>query len=218
MYEFIRNNGGWSNWQMEIINFFNCRDHYEARQKEQEYFISLHATLNSIDPMPKPKPKEIVIKTKSSKETFYCDTFDIQCDTLKTLEKHTHNGEMETQIPQISQKYTCDTCHIKTNNKKDFEKHLLTAKHKKGDAGDAGDTQGDIIKEYICNNCNITYQSRNGLWKHKKKCLENLIVELEEVNTTENMIIQVNSNTNTNYYTNIYPNAFINTNIELLYS
>ena len=39
VYEVIRNNGGWDNWNMEIINFFNCYDHYEARQKEQEYFI-----------------------------------------------------------------------------------------------------------------------------------------------------------------------------------
>ena len=61
LYDVIRNNGGWENWNMEIINFFNCHDHYEARQKEQEYFILLNATLNSIEPMPKPKPKEIIV-------------------------------------------------------------------------------------------------------------------------------------------------------------
>jgi len=109
---------------------------------------------------------------------------------------------METNLPQKIPKYTCDTCHIKTNNKKDFEKHLLTAKHIKTTKGDAGDTVGDTIfpiyEEYTCNNCNRKYKSRNGLWKHKKLCLENLIVDLEEVNTTENMIIQVNSNSESN--------------------
>ena len=39
LYEVIRNNGGWKNWKMEIINFYNCHDHYEARKKEHEYFI-----------------------------------------------------------------------------------------------------------------------------------------------------------------------------------
>jgi GIY-YIG catalytic domain len=57
LYQAIRNNGGWNNWNMEIVNFFNCNDHYEARKKEQEYFELLNATLNSIEPMPKPKFK-----------------------------------------------------------------------------------------------------------------------------------------------------------------
>ena len=41
LYEVIRANGGWNNWKMEIIDFFNLNDHYEARQKEQEYYVSL---------------------------------------------------------------------------------------------------------------------------------------------------------------------------------
>ena len=55
LYEVIRNNGGWNNWNMEIIDFFNCKDHSEARQKEQEYFVSLNATLNSVEPFPTQK-------------------------------------------------------------------------------------------------------------------------------------------------------------------
>jgi len=55
LYQAIRANGGWNNWTMEIVNFYNCKDHYEARKKEQEYFILLKATLNSIEPLPKPK-------------------------------------------------------------------------------------------------------------------------------------------------------------------
>ena len=50
LYEVIRANGGWSNWSMDIINFFNCKDLYEARIKEQEYFLLLRATLNSNEP------------------------------------------------------------------------------------------------------------------------------------------------------------------------
>lgn len=36
LYEVIRENGGWNNWKMEIINFFECKHHYEARKKEQK--------------------------------------------------------------------------------------------------------------------------------------------------------------------------------------
>jgi hypothetical protein len=76
LYQVIRNNGGWSNWSMEIINFFNCKDHYEARKKEQEYFVLLQATLNSIEPMPKPKsiPEKSI---KENKMTYFTVTLKI---------------------------------------------------------------------------------------------------------------------------------------------
>ena len=123
LYEVIRNNGGWSNWQMEIINFLNCHDHYEARQKEQEYFILLNATLNSIEPMPKPKQKETIITPIIIKPTLYCETCDIHCSTLKIFEKHNETSkhkkkkannmskreieQIDPKIPQNSPKYIC---------------------------------------------------------------------------------------------------------------
>ena len=39
LYKTIRENGNWCNWEMSILNFYNCKDQMEARQKEQEYFI-----------------------------------------------------------------------------------------------------------------------------------------------------------------------------------
>ena len=87
LYEVIRNNGGWLNWKMEIINYFDCKDHYAARKKEQEYFISLNATLNSIEPLPKPKVKEPLTQ-KKEKEIFFCQTCNIHCNSSKLLEEH----------------------------------------------------------------------------------------------------------------------------------
>lgn len=76
-----------------------------------------------------------------------------------------------TKYPNNIPKYECNYCDIKTNNKKDFEKHKTTAKHQKNTKGDnVGDKK--IIKSLIikCNKCNKIYNSRNGLWKHKKIC------------------------------------------------
>ena len=36
LYNCIRDNGGWNNWNMTIVDFFSCKDGHEARQKEQE--------------------------------------------------------------------------------------------------------------------------------------------------------------------------------------
>ena len=34
-----------------IVGFYNCANLHEAKIKEQEFFISLNATLNSIEPI-----------------------------------------------------------------------------------------------------------------------------------------------------------------------
>ena len=114
---------------------------------------------------------------------------------------------METIYPQNFPKYSCAQCHIKTNNKKDFEKHLATAKHLRWSQGDAGDAEGDakfpISESFSCENCNRKYRSRNGIWKHKKICLEkeiNLEVVLfnPDDEPTENIILHTNTHHNTN--------------------
>jgi ribosomal protein L37AE/L43A len=80
---------------------------------------------------------------------------------------------METIIVQKLHKYSCNSCHIKTNNKKDFERHLVTAKHLRWSQGVI---KKPINKKFTCDNCNKKYHSRNGIWKHKKICLEKTIL------------------------------------------
>ena len=79
---------------------------------------------------------------------------------------------MVTPISQNIPKYECKDCDIKTNNKKDFKKHQFTAKHQKKVKGDIlGDNVSKNPLVYECYLCNKIYNSRNGLWKHKKKCM-----------------------------------------------
>tara|TARA_B110000879_G_scaffold5481_2_gene7273 strand:- start:8404 stop:9135 length:732 start_codon:yes stop_codon:yes gene_type:complete len=103
LYKTIRECGGWDNWTMEIIAFRNCNDSREARKVEQEYYDSLGATLNSIQPLPPPKP----ISTNTE-------------DKSKSL----------INQPDPSH-FVCKYCHYITNNKKDYKKHLITVKHKR---------------------------------------------------------------------------------------
>jgi hypothetical protein len=101
LYKIIREHGGWKNWTMEIVNFFNCNDHYEARIKEQEYFILLNATLNSIEPMPKPK------------------------SSIKPL----HSMLETPKVTQSSSGFCCEVCDFATGNYKDYKRHIGTPKH-----------------------------------------------------------------------------------------
>ena len=73
-------------------------------------------------------------------------------------------------VPNIP-KFCCEFCDIKTDNKKDFNKHLLTAKHKKNE--NLTNIEHIFPKNPImhnCTKCNKIYKSRVGLWYHEKKC------------------------------------------------
>ena len=189
LYETIRCNGGWSNWKMEIINFFNCADHYGARKKEQEYFVLLNANLNSIEPLPKPKIKTIC--EKKITQSIVCQACNLYFGNLQLLEKHnnTHTHlntlTMSTHIaPFTPNKFACKSCSIMCNKLSDWNRHLLTTKHIVNEAG--GKSQ--VTFECECGNI---YKERTGLWKHKKKCVQlnnvkyetNDLEDLEEVNS-----------------------------------
>jgi hypothetical protein len=144
LYEVIRNNGGWDNWKMEIVDFFNCCNQFEARQKEQEYFLSLHATLNSIEPNPPPKP--VPVKCKKIRKAFICDTSNKQISTENIKLHH------------------CIICDFKCSKLGDWNRHILTTKHL------AGNKSTQNISHIIQCNCGKMYKDRTGLWRHKKKC------------------------------------------------
>ena len=49
LYEFIRENGGWENFNIEVIEYFNCNSKKELIQKEQEYINKLKPSLNYLN-------------------------------------------------------------------------------------------------------------------------------------------------------------------------
>ena len=50
VYRFIRDNGGWDNWQFVIIEKFSCSNKTELRIRERYWFERSNATLNSYYP------------------------------------------------------------------------------------------------------------------------------------------------------------------------
>ena len=46
VYKFIRENGGWENWEMKKICDVKCLDGYDLRKAEGEYILTLKPTLN----------------------------------------------------------------------------------------------------------------------------------------------------------------------------
>ena len=142
LYKTIRSNGNWSNWEMTIINFYNCKDQFEARQKEQEHFVILKATLNSVEPLP--------MKIN-----------------LPSQPKLPH---MVDKVIFNNKKFECDLCDLKCSKKSDFDRHLLTQKHKHKQLLNP-DTNGakSAGKIFLCY-CGKEYKHRQSLSVHKKTC------------------------------------------------
>jgi len=72
--------------------------------------------------------------------------------------------------------FQCKKCDFLCSKKGDWTRHLATAKHQKQAVGDAWKHFGDaknITTFYSCEYCDKTYESRNGLWKHRKICNAN---------------------------------------------
>jgi len=177
---------------MEILNFFNCYDHYEARQKEQEYFISLNATLNSIEPMPKPKQKPAPVVKQLIVEHI-CKVCNVNCHTSKQLEihnetnkhkKHLANDKVDivnsdlmfenTKTPKNAEDFYCMYCHFKCCKKSDWERHCIRPKHTHNVQryeNDDNKTPKNADQHVSCN-CGKIYKYYSGLWRHQKNCVK----------------------------------------------
>ena len=80
------------------------------------------------------------------------------------------NGMDNEKSPKIYNcKYNCKKCDYHSNNKKDFNKHLSTAKHKRGQM-DNKKIPKNPLPHHSCAKCGKKYRWRSGLSKHKKKC------------------------------------------------
>jgi len=100
---------------------------------------------------------------------------------------------------KIAFDFYCENCDYKCYKKYNWQKHLLTAKHQMETLGDnlvAKSGKIGSIENFQCENCNKTYISRNGLWKHKKLCKEpsKNILALDGVTDKSLIIMLINEN------------------------
>ena len=208
LYQVIRQHNGWDNWNMEIVNFFNCKDSYEARQKEQEYFVLLKATLNSIEPLPKPKPNNVTMDVKECKQkkTYFCDYCKTRCSNEDTFKKHNEtrkhkeiiSGERaaptEATLSKNISGFTCEACKFKCYKEYNYKAHLATPKHQKFTKVYEGLQKNVEPENSLTCKCSKKYSTRMGLWKHKQKCLfaknltnatNEIVSELKDINNID---------------------------------
>ncbi len=158
LYTFIREHGGWDNWIMEVISFFNCKDLSEARQKEQEFFVLLGATLNSIEPYPRynkeNKDKSIEIESVR-RETTNTDINNIIVDDKKREDDNI--------------RYACKECNVSCRKLNNLNYHLATARHKRQTSRDEKEDRKSLKtypKPFYCEKCDYECYNKKDFSKH----------------------------------------------------
>jgi hypothetical protein len=79
--------------------------------------------------------------------------------------------------------FSCNICDFLCSKKGDWTRHINTSKHINLTLSNK---TGDKKNTYICSICNKVYNSRNGLWNHKKKCKET-----SDIKTTNDLINKI---------------------------
>jgi len=96
------------------------------------------------------------------------------------------------KMPKNAELYMCYFCNFKCSKISNYNKHILTLKHKNR-------TNLNFIEQnkntcFCCKVCNKTYNARNSLWYHEKKCKPSALnadknAENEENNINEKDLI-----------------------------
>jgi hypothetical protein len=141
-------------------------------------------------------------------------------------------------MPKNAEIFECKTCDFKCSKKSNFNKHILTLKHKNRTI--LNNIEQKNADTFCCSHCNKTYNARNSLWYHEKKCLaykknaekmpdlhksefketDVIITLLNQNNQLQNQIIELckerNNTTINNTNSNIsYNNKTFNLNVFL---
>ena len=73
---------------------------------------------------------------------------------------------------KICSKFYCKSCDYNTSKKSSYTEHLLSRKHQKSMI--FNQNLPKICPQYVCKFCNKKYKDNSGLWRHKKKCNDNI--------------------------------------------
>ena len=77
VYKCIRENGGWNNWEMVLIDTIKFENNLEARAKEREFTEQIKPSLNIFKPM----------RTEAEENNYYKEYYYKNIDRIKPIRK-----------------------------------------------------------------------------------------------------------------------------------
>jgi len=105
VYRFIREYGGWDNWDMILIEIYPCTDKLELLKREREFFEFFNSTLNTLIPSRTERESSKIYNTinreiiaENAKEKIGCRT--CKCMVIKKgFIRHTRSKKHINNLP-----------------------------------------------------------------------------------------------------------------------
>jgi hypothetical protein len=113
VYQFIRNNGGWDNWDMILVEDFPCENVLQARQRERYWIETLNASLN--------------IRLPGRTEEEYNKWYN---DTHKEEHKQYYREHREERLEYLRQYNVDNYDELKQKKKEYYNKNIELIKKK----------------------------------------------------------------------------------------
>lgn len=136
VYQFIRENGGWNNWQMILLEQYPCNSKLEMHMRERYWFENLGATLNSQYPNRTKKeweeanPEKVKEYQKEYREAnpeYQKEYRETNAEQLKEYQKKYREANAEKIRERKSEKIKCK-CGAEINYSS-MSNHRKTKKH-----------------------------------------------------------------------------------------
>jgi hypothetical protein len=116
VYRFIRVNGGFQNFSMVPIAYYNCANFFEAKLKELFHMKELQATLNTQKP-------SVFVTSKDYSKNYRIDNKDKICN----YNKNYHKANRESILAHKNERHVCACggCYTMVNR----AQHYRSLKH-----------------------------------------------------------------------------------------
>ncbi len=134
VYQFIRQNGGWDNWDMVVIEQFECNNQNEACARERYWIETMQSKLNKV--IPTRTKKEYREETKEQRLEYQKEYYEANKERQKEYyeankerQKEYTEANKEKIKERISQPFECECGSIVQHKTK--ARHLKSKKHQK---------------------------------------------------------------------------------------
>jgi hypothetical protein len=124
-YVFIRENGGWENWVMVMIEEYNCKNKQEATKRERELYEELQSTLNTF----RPYVNEVEIKEYTK------EYYETNKETYKEKQKENYKNNKEIFSKRHKKYRENNKEYFKEYKKEYYETNKVKITEKKKEKG-----------------------------------------------------------------------------------
>jgi len=141
IYKIIRQNGGWDNWNMVLVEKFPCKDSSEACKREREVYEELDAKMNMVIPYLTQEEtkkygkeyredhKEYYKQYREEHKEYYKQNYKKYWEEHKEELKKYHKQYYQERKEQKNEKIECEFC-AKLISKQNMPAHHKICKSK----------------------------------------------------------------------------------------